>query len=91
VGRSSRANALDEEAVFLVVAAHIRHVQTHYDDLLEMAKIGAKPVASSPIRCALFSTTGNGPDKHPEAGRTVAQVRATWLWALALSRLVTTQ
>lgn len=34
VGRSSRARALDEEAVRLAVAAHIRHVRTPYDDLL---------------------------------------------------------
>ena len=34
VGRSSRAKALDEAAVRLAVVAHIRHVQTPYDDLL---------------------------------------------------------
>jgi hypothetical protein len=34
VGRSPRARALDEEAVCLAVIAHIRHVQTPYDDLL---------------------------------------------------------
>lgn len=34
VGRSSLAKALDEDAVRLAVIAHIRHVQTPYDDLL---------------------------------------------------------
>lgn len=34
VGRSSRAKALDEQAVRLAVVARIRHVQTPYDDLL---------------------------------------------------------
>ena len=34
VGRSSSAKALDESAVRLAVAAHVRHSETHYDDLL---------------------------------------------------------
>jgi len=34
VGRSSAAKALDAEAVRLAVLAHIRHVETNYDDLL---------------------------------------------------------
>lgn len=34
VGRSAAAKALDEEAVRLAVTAHIRHVETNYDDLL---------------------------------------------------------
>ena len=34
VGRSAFAKALDEEAVRLAVAAHVRHVETDYDDLL---------------------------------------------------------
>ena len=34
VGRSAFAKALDEEAVRLAVAAHVRHVETEYDDLL---------------------------------------------------------
>jgi hypothetical protein len=34
VGRSASAKALDEEAVRLAVAAHIRHRETRYDDLL---------------------------------------------------------
>ena len=34
VGRSSAAKSLDAEAVRLAVLAHIRHVETNYDDLL---------------------------------------------------------
>lgn len=34
VGRSAAAKNLDEEAVRLAVAAHIRHAETDYDDLL---------------------------------------------------------
>lgn len=34
VGRSASARALDEQAVRLAVIAHIRHAETHYDDLL---------------------------------------------------------
>jgi hypothetical protein len=34
VGRSSSAKALDESAVRLAVAAHVRHTETQYDDLL---------------------------------------------------------
>jgi len=34
VGRSASAKALDEQAVLLAVAAHVRHAQTHYDVLL---------------------------------------------------------
>ena len=34
VGRSAAAKALDEQAVLLAVAAHVRHAQTDYDVLL---------------------------------------------------------
>ncbi len=34
IGRSSAAKALDTEAVSLSVIAHVRHVETNYDDLL---------------------------------------------------------
>ncbi len=34
VGRSAAAKALDEEAVRLAVAAHVRHAETSYDGLL---------------------------------------------------------
>ena len=34
VGRSAGAKALDEKAIRLAVIAHIRHAETHYDDLL---------------------------------------------------------
>jgi hypothetical protein len=34
VGRSASAKALDEQAVLLAVAAHVRHAQTGYDVLL---------------------------------------------------------
>ncbi|HPD17705.1 MAG TPA: DUF2293 domain-containing protein [Planctomycetota bacterium] len=34
VGRSAAAKALDEEAVRLAVAAHVRHTKTSYDQLL---------------------------------------------------------
>jgi len=34
VGRSSSAKTLDESAVRLAVAAHVRHGETQYDDLL---------------------------------------------------------
>jgi hypothetical protein len=35
VGRSAAAKALDEAAVRLAVAAHVRHTETVYDDLLQ--------------------------------------------------------
>jgi hypothetical protein len=35
VGRSAAAKALDEAAVRLAVAAHVRHAETVYDDLLQ--------------------------------------------------------
>ena len=34
VGRSAAAKRLDEEAVQLAVVAHVRHDETHYDELL---------------------------------------------------------
>ncbi len=34
VGRSAAAKGLDEEAVRLAVAAHVRHAETNYDELL---------------------------------------------------------
>jgi hypothetical protein len=34
VGRSAAAKCLDEEAVRLAVVAHVRHDETHYDELL---------------------------------------------------------
>jgi hypothetical protein len=34
VGRSAAAKALDEDALRLAVAAHVRHVETNYDELL---------------------------------------------------------
>ncbi len=34
VGRSAAAKRLDEDAVHLAVAAHVRHQETHYDELL---------------------------------------------------------
>ena len=34
VGRSAAAKELDETAVRLAVVAHIRHVETNYDELL---------------------------------------------------------
>jgi hypothetical protein len=34
VGRSAAAKRLDEEAVRLAVVAHVRHDETHYDELL---------------------------------------------------------
>jgi hypothetical protein len=34
VGRSAAAKALDAEAVELAVKAHVRHVETRYDELL---------------------------------------------------------
>jgi len=35
VGRSAAAKALDENAVRLAVAAHVRHAETEYDELLQ--------------------------------------------------------
>jgi hypothetical protein len=34
VGRSASAKNLEESAIRLAVIAHIRHAETHYDDLL---------------------------------------------------------
>jgi len=39
IGRTSTAKAFDEDAIRLAVAAHIRHAETNYDDLL-LAGIG---------------------------------------------------
>jgi len=36
VGRSAAAKALDENAVRLAVAAHVRHAETEYDELLQL-------------------------------------------------------
>lgn len=35
VGRSEAAKALDEQAVYLAVAAHVRHEETDYDQMLQ--------------------------------------------------------
>jgi hypothetical protein len=44
IGRSAAAKSLDEAAVLLAVAAHIRHRETNYDELLaaEWARIDAR-------------------------------------------------
>jgi hypothetical protein len=34
VGRTAAARRFDEEAVILAVAAHVRHEETRYDELL---------------------------------------------------------
>ena len=38
VGRSASAKAFDEQAIRLAVIAHIRHAETHYDDLLSQGQ-----------------------------------------------------
>jgi hypothetical protein len=57
VGRSSGAKALDEEAVRLAVVAHIRHVQTTYDDLLANGqdRREARRLATDQVRSVLDS------------------------------------
>ncbi len=48
VGRSAGAKALDEQAVRLAVTAHIRHAETHYDDLLSQG--WERPLARAEIK-----------------------------------------
>jgi hypothetical protein len=48
VGRSAAAKELDPEAIRLAVIAHIRHVHTHYDELL--ARYGDRESARWEIR-----------------------------------------
>ena len=47
VGRAA-AKALDEEAIFLAVQAHVRHVHTNYDDLL--FRYGDRHLARQEVR-----------------------------------------
>ena len=48
VGRSAGAKALDEQAVRLAVTAHIRHAETHYDDLLSLG--WERPLARAEVK-----------------------------------------
>jgi hypothetical protein len=51
VGRSAAAKALDEEAVFLAVQAHVRHAHTDYDELL--ARYGDRALARHEVRARI--------------------------------------
>ena len=56
VGRSSAAKALGAKAVNLAVAAHVRHVETNYDDLL--AAMCDRSEARMRVREAVAETLG---------------------------------
>ena len=55
VGRSAAAKAFDEEAVRLAVVAHIRHVETPYDELLAAGwdRREARRQVEEQVRCVL--------------------------------------
>jgi len=60
VGRSAAAKALDEEAVRLAVAAHVRHAKTNYDRLLAMGwdRHDARAEVAERVRSVLAAWEG---------------------------------
>ncbi|HID54521.1 MAG TPA: DUF2293 domain-containing protein, partial [Anaerolineae bacterium] len=57
VGRSAAAKALDEEAVYLAVQAHVRHNETNYDELLMqgMDRWLARDMVTDDVRDVLYT------------------------------------
>jgi hypothetical protein len=55
IGRSATAKSLDEAAVRLAVTAHIRHIETNYDELLAkgLERQGAREQVADEIRQVL--------------------------------------
>jgi hypothetical protein len=62
VGRTAAAKILDENAVFLAVAAHIRHTETNYDELLMQGtdRSDARRAVSSAIAKILETWSSSG-------------------------------
>jgi hypothetical protein len=73
VGRSADAKALDPQAVSLAVVAHIRHVETEYDELLIRGfdRYKARALVDSIINAVLSEWSGTSeadggpPPRHP--------------------------
>jgi len=61
VGRSAAAKALDEQAVRLAVAAHVRHVETRYDRLLMRGwdRLDARASVEDTVRSVLAKWQGS--------------------------------
>ncbi len=61
VGRSAAAKALGEEAVRLAVMAHVRHVETRYDELLMNGwdRLEARASVEDAVRSVLAKWQGN--------------------------------
>lgn len=61
VGRSAAAKAFDEEAVRLAVVAHIRHVETPYDELLAKGwdRRDARLMVADQVRAVLDAWQGS--------------------------------
>ena len=64
VGRSAAAKALAEEAVRLAMVAHVRHVETSYDDLLMNGwdRHAARQEVQDTVRLVLATWQGNEGD-----------------------------
>lgn len=69
VGRSAGAKALDEQAVRLAVAAHVRHVETDYDDLLVEGweRHEARQQVSGQVSAVLHAWESGRPDLQVQA------------------------
>lgn len=62
VGRSAAAKGLDAQAVRLAVVAHIRHVETRYDELLSRGcdRYTAREIIADDIEAILVRWQGDG-------------------------------
>ncbi len=60
VGRSAAAKALDAEAIYLAVQAHIRHHETNYDELLMQGtdRWLARDMVADDVRDVLYTWRG---------------------------------
>ncbi|MBN2432424.1 MAG: DUF2293 domain-containing protein [Acidobacteria bacterium] len=69
VGRSAGARALDPDAVYLAVAAHVRHSETTYDKLLAAgwARHDARDQVNGRVQEILHSWEGEA-EHHPATG-----------------------
>ncbi len=61
VGRSAAAKKFDENAISLAVRAHVRHVETSYDDLLMRGfeRIEARQMVEDKVRTIMTKWRGN--------------------------------
>ena len=67
VGRSSAAKAFDSQAITLAVRAHVRHVHTHYDQLLMegWGRTEARTVVSEKLDKIVIEWSRSCPVKSP--------------------------